>query len=79
MLVTLLHGPSEIQFVTLKNIIILLQTCNAGFLRNDIRSFFCKYDDPLYVKLSKLEILMKLTTLEDVDKVLPELKGSDSI
>jgi vesicle coat complex subunit len=53
----------------------MLQTCNSGFLKNDIRSFFCKYDDPLYVKLSKLEILVKLTTLDTVDKVLPELKG----
>ena len=53
----------------------MLQTCNSGFLKNDIRSFFCKYDDPLYVKLAKLEILVKLTTLDTVDKVLPELKG----
>ena len=71
----MLNGPFEIQFVTLKNIIILLQTGNSGFLQNDIRAFYCKYDDPLYVKLSKLEILVRLTTLDTIDKVLPELKG----
>jgi vesicle coat complex subunit len=70
-----LNGAPEIQFVTLKNIIILLQYCKTGFLQNDIRAFFCKYDDPAYVKLSKLEILVKLTTLDNVNKVLPELKG----
>ena len=36
--------------------------------------FFCNFQDPLYVKLEKLEILIKLADLKNVDSVLNELK-----
>jgi AP-1 complex subunit beta-1 len=36
--------------------------------------FFCNYQDPLYVKLEKLEIMIKLSDLKNVDQLLLELK-----
>ncbi len=36
--------------------------------------FFCKYNDPIYVKKEKLEILVKLVSDRNVDQVLLELK-----
>jgi AP-2 complex subunit beta-1 len=36
--------------------------------------FFCKYNDPIYVKLAKLEIMYRLTQSENVSEVLAELK-----
>lgn len=36
--------------------------------------FFCKYNDPIYVKLAKLEIMYRLTRDENVSEVLAELK-----
>lgn len=36
--------------------------------------FFCKYNDPLYVKMEKLEVMIKLATDDNVDQVLLEFK-----
>lgn len=36
--------------------------------------FFCKYNDPIYVKLEKLEIMIKLCTEDNIDTVLMEFK-----
>ncbi|PNW76833.1 hypothetical protein CHLRE_11g478156v5 [Chlamydomonas reinhardtii] len=36
--------------------------------------FFCKYNDPLYVKMEKLEIMIRLASDKNIDQVLLELK-----
>ncbi|KAJ3389375.1 AP-1 complex subunit beta-1 [Entophlyctis sp. JEL0112] len=71
-LVTLLHNGQEVQFVALRNIQLILQR-KPDFLKNEIKVFFCKYNDPIYVKIAKLEIIFRLVTEENIDQVLPEL------
>ena len=36
--------------------------------------FFCKYNDPLYVKMEKLEVMIRLANDKNIDQVLLELK-----
>ena len=36
--------------------------------------FFCKYNDPIYVKMEKLEIIIRLASDRNVEQVLLELK-----
>lgn len=72
-LMTLLQGKPEIQFIALKNIQLVIQK-HKYFLQNDIKVFFCRYNDPIYVKLSKLEILYRLVNSENIRVLLPELK-----
>lgn len=72
-LVTLLTAPHEVQYVALKNISLILQK-KPDILSNDIRVFFCKYNDPPYVKLEKLEIIVKLAAERNIDQVISELK-----
>lgn len=72
-LVTLLSKPSEIQYLALRNAILILQK-RPEVLRNDIRVFFCKYNDPIYVKVTKLELIFMLTTQENISVVLAELR-----
>ena len=36
--------------------------------------FFCKFNDPIYVKMEKLEILIRLVDSRNVDQVLNELR-----
>ena len=36
--------------------------------------FFCKYNDPIYVKMEKLEIMIALASDRNVDQVLLEFK-----
>jgi vesicle coat complex subunit len=43
-------------------------------LKNDVRVFFCKYNDPIYVKLAKLEIMYRLARAENATEVLAELQ-----
>lgn len=72
-LVTLLSSPPEVQWVALRNINLLLQK-RPEILQNEMRVFFCKYNDPLYVKIEKLDIMVRLASENNVDALLSELK-----
>ncbi|KAK1924965.1 vesicle-mediated transport-related protein [Papiliotrema laurentii] len=72
-LVTLLSSGSEVQYVGLRNILLIIQR-RPAILQNEVKVFFCKYNDPIYVKLAKLEIMYRLTRDENVSEVLAELK-----
>ncbi|KAI0321322.1 clathrin binding protein [Amylostereum chailletii] len=72
-LVTLLSSPPEVQWVALRNINLLLQK-RSDILSNEMRVFFCKYNDPLYVKVEKLDIMVRLANDQNVDALLSELK-----
>ncbi len=63
----------EVQWVALRNINLLLQKRN-DVLSNEMRVFFCKYNDPLYVKVEKLDIMVRLAGDSNVDALLSELK-----
>ncbi|GAA5951329.1 hypothetical protein JCM21900_003839 [Sporobolomyces salmonicolor] len=72
-LVTLLSSGYEVQYVALRNIYLIIQR-RPSVLRNDVKVFFCKYNDPIYVKLAKLEIIYRLANERNVEQVLAELK-----
>ncbi|GAA5843228.1 hypothetical protein JCM11251_002254 [Rhodosporidiobolus azoricus] len=72
-LVTLVSSAPEVQWVALRNINLILQK-RPDALANEMRVFFCKYNDPPYVKVEKLEIMIKLVTEKNVDTFLSELK-----
>ena len=72
-LVTLLSSPPEVQWVALRNINLLLQK-ESGVLSSEMRVFFCKYNDPLYVKVEKLDIMVRLANEHNIDPLLSELK-----
>ncbi|THG97805.1 hypothetical protein EW026_g4261 [Hermanssonia centrifuga] len=58
-LVTILSSGPEVQYVALRNILLIIQR-RPNVLKNDVKVFFCKYNDPIYVKLAKLEIMYRL-------------------
>ena len=72
-LVTLLSAESEIQYVALRNINLIVQK-RSTILAHEIKVFFCKYNDPVYVKLEKLEIMIRLANERNIDQVLLEFK-----
>ncbi|EDV23739.1 uncharacterized protein TRIADDRAFT_57237 [Trichoplax adhaerens] len=72
-LVTLLSSEPEIQYVSLRNINLIVQK-RPEILRNEIKAFFVKYNDPIYVKLEKLDIMIRLSTSSNIAQVLAELK-----
>ncbi|KAF2454990.1 adaptin N terminal region-domain-containing protein [Lineolata rhizophorae] len=72
-LVTLLSKGPEIQYLALRNALLILQRY-PEVLRNDVRVFFCKYNDPIYVKVTKLELIFMLATERNINEVLTELR-----
>ncbi|EMR08145.1 hypothetical protein PNEG_03582 [Pneumocystis murina B123] len=72
-LIILLSKDYEIEYITLKNVQIILQKI-PNIFENNIDIFFCKYNDPLYIKLAKLEIITKIANKENIDSIISELK-----
>ncbi|SZE99549.1 unnamed protein product [Blumeria hordei] len=72
-LVTLLAKGPEVQYLALRNALLILQR-RPEVLRNDIRVFFCKYNDPIYVKVTKLELIFMLANESNIEEVLTELR-----
>ena len=72
-LVTLLSAEPEIQYVALRNINLIVQK-RQDILKHEMKVFFVKYNDPIYVKLEKLDIMIRLTNQANIAQVLAELK-----
>lgn len=63
----------EAQYVGLKNIRIILERYPL-VLSKELRVFFIKYSDPLYLKLEKLDIMVRLANDGNAALLLGELK-----
>ena len=46
----------------------------SDILKHEMKVFFVKYNDPIYVKLEKLDIMIRLTNQSNIAQVLSELK-----
>lgn len=88
-MVTLLSAEPEIQYVALRNINLVVQkryifqepplplTVNSSspdILKQEMKVFFVKYNDPIYVKMEKLDIMIRLANNNSISQVLSELK-----
>ncbi|CBY14975.1 unnamed protein product [Oikopleura dioica] len=51
-LVTLLSSEPEVQYVALRNINLIVQK-RSEILKHEIKVFFVKYNDPIYVKFGE--------------------------
>ncbi|XP_059990720.1 LOW QUALITY PROTEIN: AP-2 complex subunit beta-like [Lagenorhynchus albirostris] len=71
-LVTLLSGEPEVQYVALRNINLIIQ--KRPEILKQIKVFFVTYNDPIYVKLEKLDIMIRLASQANIAQVLAELK-----
>ncbi|GMM29666.1 Apl2 protein [Martiniozyma asiatica (nom. inval.)] len=72
-LCSLLSTAPEIQYVALRNIRILLELY-PNILDKDLRAFFIKYTDPLYLKIEKIEIMVRVVTENTSMLLLSELR-----
>lgn len=70
-LITLLKAEYEIQFIALQTMELILKL-NPEFLRKDVKVFFCKYNDPAYLKQKKLRLITQLADEENIKEILPE-------
>lgn len=64
-------GSSELCFTCLHHLELLLDKC-PGLLEKEFQSFFCRYNEPNYVKFKKIEILTKLSAPSTVEAIVEE-------
>ncbi|KAG7693162.1 hypothetical protein KL930_004753 [Ogataea haglerorum] len=69
----LMSKPAEIQFLTMRNVILLLLD-KAEMLDLQVSMFFCQFDDPVYIKDTKLELIFLLANESNISLVLRELE-----
>ncbi|OHT04929.1 Adaptin N terminal region family protein [Tritrichomonas foetus] len=62
----------EIQYVVLQTVLLFVQKYPKA-LSKEIRFFFCKYNDPSFVKMVKLDIIIQVMQPVTVTVVLEEL------
>jgi len=80
-LLTLMTGGGpEMAFTVLSHIKCLADRCaqvfegESGIFDKEYKKFFCRYNDPLYVKIIKLDILRLIATDESVKSIVEELR-----
>lgn len=66
--VTMMSAEPEVQYVALRNINLIVQR-RPNILKHEMKVFFVKYNDPIYVKLEKLDIMIKLATEANISQV----------
>lgn len=71
-LLTLARSDAETQFLVCKNAHALL-VIFPDLLHKDISAFFVRFNDPPFVKVEKLRLLLKLVTTATAQKVVKEL------
>ena len=65
-------GTPEMSYICLQHLHLLLQR-RPRLFEADIKLFFCKYHDPSYVKLKKLELLTAAASVTNIQDVVDEL------
>ena len=76
-LISLFACEPELQYVALRNISLILQKQPLIF-ENNVKVFYCKFNDPVYVKLEKVDILVKVSDKNNCEQILLELKEYSS-
>lgn len=71
--ITLVNSAEpEIQYVVLRTLSLFVQKYPKA-LSKEVRVFFCKYNDPSYIKMEKLDIIISTCLPSNVNPVLDEL------
>ncbi|CAH1269881.1 AP4B1 [Branchiostoma lanceolatum] len=65
-------GGPELSYVALCHIQYILKT-SPGLFNKDFKKFFCRYNDPLYVKTKKLQVLTEMATDGTENDIVEEL------
>lgn len=53
---------------------MLLSLCSPEILKHEMKVFFVKYNDPIYVKLEKLDIMIRLASQANIAQVTDQLQ-----
>ncbi|CAG9329177.1 unnamed protein product [Blepharisma stoltei] len=63
----------ELSYCVLAHISLIISRGAAEVFENDYKNFFCKYDEPTYIKFLKIDILMMIATENNLNDIVNEL------
>ncbi|CAG9324707.1 unnamed protein product [Blepharisma stoltei] len=66
-------GAYELSYCVLSHIHLLIARGAADVFERDYKNFFCKYDEPTYIKFIKIEILTMIATENNLSDIVNEL------
>ena len=72
-MITLLSAEPEIQLIALKNINLMIQK-RPNIFQKELKKFYVDFNDPIYIKMEKLDIIYRLADEKNMDYILLELK-----
>ncbi|KPI82822.1 adaptin-related protein-like protein [Leptomonas seymouri] len=73
-LIVLLEAPRfEMRYVVMRNVSQFLVPTFAPFFAAHLSKFLVKFEDPIYIKMEKLNVLVRLANNENGNRVLDEL------
>lgn len=66
-------GTYELTFTALSHIYFIVTRGGNSVFENDYKQFYCKVDEPTYIKLLKLDILTQIASENNLGDILNEL------
>ncbi|KAA8493829.1 AP-2 complex subunit beta [Porphyridium purpureum] len=66
-------GSAEMRFVVLRCLRCMIQKYGP-FLQDNIKAFVCSYNEPLYVKVEKVHVLVDLVSDTSISQIFTELR-----
>ena len=68
-----LSGQNEISYIVLSHIKYIVLRGGNQYFEKEFKNFYCKFDDPTYVKKLKIAILEKVAGEDNLGDILNEL------
>ena len=72
-IMTLMNSEYEIQYVILRGIYALIQK-QPDLFKDNYKFFFVQYNEPIYLKIEKIQLLYRLCNNNNFENVIKELK-----
>jgi AP-4 complex subunit beta-1 len=67
-------GNYELTYTVLTHINLLVSKKNSELFQSDYKQFFCKYDEPSYIKEIKISILGYISNERNIQDIINELR-----
>ena len=68
-------GSYELAYCVLAHIHLIIAKGAAAIFENDFKTFFCKFDEPTYIKFMKIDILTMIVSEASVNDIIGELSA----
>lgn len=68
-------GSYELAYCVLAHIHLIISKGAAGIFEHDFKSFFCRFDEPTYIKFMKIDILTLIVSENTVNDIVVELSA----